>query len=176
MIRKINQRKNQKYDDVDNLKQKKKRERREGRNGKDEMNTRREGQICDELAVMADITNIGIILKNLCDSLLYLNTNKDKQLIHELYTVMNDYISTIQGLIPKIAPEYPYEWLEKRTLKSIVLFQEHVVDDNEMIEISCAANNWKYIPVKAPIVETWWEHAIKGVQYWVSISKKYKNL
>lgn len=168
--------KKEKYLDEDNVKQKKKRERREGRNGKDEMNTKREGQICDELAVMADITNIGIILKNLSDALLLLNTLKDKQLIHELYVVMDEYISTIQGLIPKIAPEYPYEWLDKRTLTSIVLFQEVKNDENEIVEVSCAANNWKYIPVKAPVVETWWEHAIRGVEFWVSISKKYKNV
>ena len=159
-------------------KHKKKMVRRDGKIGRDGFNLKKEGELADELASLADISNVALMICNMMDTLLLINTPKELTLLTALMQSMSKYIQTVQANLPVLAPNYPVEWLEKRSLMSIRLFQ-----DKEAMKLIAPVNNNAAVGTKGTpqltaleITESWWEHVIKGVVVWCNKSKRYNTL
>lgn len=173
-------------------KMKKKNQRRDAKIGRDLFKLKREGELADELAALADVSSMVTLLINLCNTLLLVNTPKDLELLASIMDRMGSFITTVQATLPVIAPDYPLEWLEKRSLMSIVLFQDK--EQRSLIDFSKLSSDPDAVVAAAvhghavahvagtggagPVhnaVETWWEHVIKGVHLWVRKSNKFKT-
>jgi len=173
---------------------KKKNQRRDGKIGRDLFKLKREGELADELAALADVSSMVTLLVNLCDTLLLVNSPKDLELLAAIVARMTAFISTMQAVLPLVAPDYPKEWLEKRSLMGIVLFQDkdnRCMVDLDLLNNPDAGDNVTGTASHGAVagahidrptdgdnsntIETWWEHVIKGIQLWVKKSSKFKT-
>jgi hypothetical protein len=149
-------------------KEKREQKRKVRGEGRDQWGIRREGQLCQDLWLLADITSVTRTVLDLSDVLLIsldsegeAGMSEGESLARQLHQAMDRYAEIAQSHPPTIAPNYPMVWLKQRQLVYIAKYQDKVIDMNMNANRSAAA---------ASMVndenETWWKAAAMGIQLW----------
>lgn len=151
--------------------------------GKDIWGIKREGQVCTELWLLADIASVAKTVMDLCDVLLLLFPNEElssnaRTIVIRLQRAMDSYTETVIAFPPPVAPSYPVQWLSKRLMYNVMRYQETAKNPTE--SQTGKEDEWNLtqrvshtIPerMEAKDIQTWWKAAAEGIKLWRKIKK-----
>ncbi len=144
---------------------------------------RREKELVSSLALFANsLKFISKAVNDLCEVLLMADDSQEDQLLAIAVTTdMQKLVKTMQANTPPVAPAYPKEWLTKRSMAAMTLFQDPKKRLEEKLTKryygSVAGTTAATIAVKEIALldseveelmksKTYWQIAKEGIQFW----------
>ncbi len=101
-------------------------------------------------------------VNDLMEVLLLLGTRADVALASSLQRAMDEYSVVVQSNPAPVAPEYPPEWLVRKSMASVFRFQNIT---------AIAAEPRNDTSSKIGNVVGWWQVAADGIQTWRAMKK-----
>lgn len=175
---------------------------------------RRESALCDELCVLGQFEGVARSARDMCDALQLVNGGEtgvlsrcmmprssdshegadaiahdrsyvsDYELTTYIQGAVDTYALQVQAKSPPIAPNYPPQWLQKRSMSSVAKLQDREqpllpstlpgrLDDAAVPRWSPSSEN-KTVQDDNPLLATksWWETAADGIKMWQDWRRK----